>query len=220
MTQDEQILASIEELANKLDELKKTSQSIQKNENIDLSPLAQRLLKIEEKFTLFREDRNKDYSVLGQLSTEVSRISGIIQREHQEVIHRYIEVKKPVNLIIAASIYIIISLGSIGFLIYHNLKLNDDLKTSEANNFKYRYLKVKGEPLSKFANKDFTTTDLIYSIDRYYNKNIEEIQNYVVQKEIDIQNAIEAAEIAKQRSIEAKQAQEEAQKLEEKLNSK
>jgi hypothetical protein len=218
MTQEEQILAAIEEIGLKIEEIRKTSKNQPRPENVDFSPINQKLEKLEQKLMIIKENYNHSNSDLSSISSEVRQISRTIQSTHKEVVHKYIEVEKPIRWIVIVVSYFVISLSAVFLLVYFNSQLKDKLIAAKANDFKYRFLKVSDQKLpdSKIVK---TTSDLVYCIDDYYKNNQKEVEKFVLKREEDLRIAFEASELAKQRELEAKNAREEALKLKKQADS-
>lgn len=224
MTTEEQILASIEAIGTTLEELKKASKNNAPDNSAELTTLHEKLNAIEEKIGSFKPNSSVDKPDFSQITKELDNISSSMRNvsyfmsmKQQETIHKYIPIEKPLQWILTAVIYFIVSIGLIFYLFDSKGKLQDRLTNAQANDIKYRFLKVKNDPITKFKTTNLTTSDITSMLDAYYKTNANEINQFVLQREEDIRKAIEASEIAKQKEAEAKRAKEQADKLNDKI---
>ena len=218
MTNEEKILAAIEEVGNQLNELKKTLGQNKEKTEIDLSPIIKKLSSIDEPLKeLNRRQYTCEYGI-NQVSESLKNLRSRIEEKRSEVVHRVIEIKQPQWWIIGIASYFILSFGICFWLIEKNITLNEIIVSMEANDLKYRYLKLKGYELNDLRKEIRNTTELIHSMDFHYSKKKDEIKNYVIRREEELRQLFEANEIAKQKEIEARKAIENATSLKKKYN--
>lgn len=218
MTNEEKTLAAIEEVGNQLNELKKTLGQNKEKVEIDLSPIIKKLSSIDEPLKeLNRRQYTCEYGI-NQVSESLKNLRSRIEEKRSEVVHRVIEIKQPHWWIMGIASYFILSFGICFWLIQKNISLNEIILSKDANDFKYRYLKLKGYELNDLRKEIRNTTELIHSMDYHYSKKKDEIRNYVIKREEELRRLFEANEIAKQKEIEAIKAKKEAQELDRKIN--
>lgn len=219
MTNEEKTLAAIEEVGNQLNELKKTLGQNKEKTEIDLSPIIKKLSSIDEPLKeLNRRQYTCEYGI-NQVSESIKNLRSRIEEKRSEVVHRVIEIKQPHWWIIGIASYFIISFGICFWLVQKNISLNEIILSKDANDFKYRYLKLKGYELNDMRKEIRNTTELIQSMDYHYSKKKDEIQNYVIKREEELRQLFEANEIAKQKEIEARKAKADAQELNRRINN-
>lgn len=217
MNNEEKILAAIEEIAHQLSDLKKNSSKSIDNES--LGTLTSKIDSINEAL----EKRSSEEGIAQESDSNIlSEIKAIQQQiaARPEVTHRYIEVKKPRSWVIGVFSYFLVSFVLCFLLVVSNINLKREVKAISPNDYKYRYLKLKGFRFDSFKKGIKTTTDLLYLIDEQYINNEQDLKQYVLQRESEIRRAFEAAEIARQKEAEAKAAKAEAEKLRSGLHQK
>jgi len=209
MNKEDQILASIEELASQLSDLQKQkSSSNSESENL----ISKKLIEIENSIKSNSQLVNSHKSEIIRHFNESKTCKP--EDAFQETIkHQYIEIKHAKKWFTGFLCYFFLSIGLIVLLINQNKHTGDYLLSTQANDIKYRFLKVYNEPLANFKEVAFNTTDLVNYIDANYNSDPTEFHAYVVNREGKIRMALEAEEIAKQKEAEAKAAQKNAQRL-------
>lgn len=218
MTNEEKTLAAIEEVGNQLNELKKILGQNKEKTEIDLSPIIKKLSSIDEPLKeLNRRQYSCEYGI-NQISESLKNLRSRIEEKRSEVIHRVIEIKQPQWWIIGIAIYFILSFGICFWLVQKNISLNETIVSKDVNDFKYRYLKLKGFELNDLRKEIRNTTELIQSMDYHYSKKKDEIQNYVIRREEELRQLFEANEIAKQKEIEARKAKNQALELKSKYS--
>lgn len=217
MNNEEKILAAIEEIAHQLSDLKKNSSKSIDNES--LGTLTSKIDSINEAL----EKRSSEEGIAQEADSIIlSEIKAIQQQiaARPEVTHRYIEVKKPRSWVIGVFSYFLVSFVLCFLLVVSNINLKREVKAISPNDYKYRYLKLKGFRFDSFKKGIKTTTDLLYLIDEQYISNEQDLKQYVLHRESEIRRAFEAAEIARQKEAEAKAAKAEAEKLRSGLHQK
>jgi hypothetical protein len=218
MNNEEKILAAIEEIAHQLSDLKKNS-----NKSIDDKLLATITAKIDS-INETLENRSSEVGVAqgsgSNILSEIKAIQQQIAAKRPEVTHRYIEVKKPRSWVIGVFSYFLVTFVLCFLLVLSNINLKREVKAISPNDYKYRYLKLKGFRFDSFKKGIKTTTDLLYLIDEQYINNEQDLKQYVLHRESEIRRAFEAAEIARQKEAEAKAAKAEAEKLRSGLHQK
>ncbi len=218
MTNEEQILAAIEEIANQLNDLKKTINRPANNAEVDLSPISNKLDGMKEHLQKLNYASVSKESEFNRITESLRDLKNILSVKQNEVALRYIEVKQPHKWIIGTMAFFILNISVCFFVISRNQRLKDTIETIQPNDFKYRYLKLKSYGLNELRRDILNTYDLTTSIDEYYKENQKEINDYVIKREEEIRQIFEASQIAKQKEIEAKTAQEEAKKLKSKYS--
>lgn len=216
MAQDEMILVAIEEMAKQLTEMKKSFSSANQSVEVDLTPINQKISKIQESTNEFKKEITNYYLVLKQVSNTISLIEGILQRERNSIVHTYVELKKPHLWIIGIIVYVLISFSFCFYLYQNNEKLKTEAEFNKANSLKYRFIKLRSDKLLDIIKYAKTTDELLYGYDEFFQKNQKEVEKYVIEKEEALKREFEASELAKQKQIEAKKAQQEAEQLKEK----
>lgn len=209
MTNEDQILAALEEIASQIGEIKKSTTNPEK----DLANVSEKIGSIEE---LLHKEKQLSQTFSSDIKTLKDYLNNIQQYflvKQKEVIHNYIEVKKPYYWITGFITYFILSMLGLFLLVNTISNLKVQLRSSQLNDIKYRYLKIWNEPMSSLKKIANNSTELIYVIDSYYNSDPEGFENYVLQREEQIKQALEASEIAKQKEAEARVASEKAMKL-------
>lgn len=218
MAQDELILVAIEEMAKQLTELNKNFKT-NPTSGIDFKPLIQKIENFEKHLTEIKDHNTKNSYDINMISERIGQISTILASKQNEVLHRFIEVKKPIIWIISVIGYFIITFFIIIGLIKYNQNLRTEIDRMKPNDFKYRFLKLNNDSFDEIKKVASNTAELTYFIDSYYNKKSQNIQEYVIKRENEIQKAFEASEIAKQKEAEAKEAKEHAIRLKEKIDT-
>lgn len=209
MTNDDQILAALEEIASQVGEIKKSATNPEKA----LANLSDKIGSIEE---LLRKEKpqshafNDDITILKSNLTYIQRI---LSAKQQEVVHNFIEVKQPFYWVAGFASYFLLSLLAIFLLFDTTSDLKAELKISKQNDIKYRYLKIQNESMANLKKIASTSTELVYALDNHYKKDTVSFEGYVLQREEQIRQAFEASEIAKQKEVEAKAAKEKAEEL-------
>jgi len=217
MTTEEQIIAGIEELGKQVAEVKQICNKEVPKQEIDLSPLNKKLEAMEQYLSKLKENTTSANSEITQLKSNINFYHAELQTKLPKVDHHYVEIKHSHYWIIGMATYFILSFVLTFFLYTSNRDYKIALEAAKVNDLKYRFLRVKNESLAKYIKTAYTTNDLTTLLDTYYKKHPEEIERFVVEREEDIRKAIEANELAKQKEIEARQAQEEAEKLNQKI---
>lgn len=218
MTNEEQVLAAIEEIANQLNDLKKSINSPANKAEVDLSPINDKLDNMKEQLQKISYANSSRDSESNRISGSLRNLQDILSMKQNEVVVRYIEVKQPQKWILWLGIYFILSISVCFFVVYRNIKLNEKIEVVQANDFKYRFLKLKSFDLSELRKDIDNTYDLTTSVDAYYKKNTKEVQGFVIKREEEVNRVNEANEIARQKEIEAKTAQEEAKRIKSKYS--
>jgi hypothetical protein len=218
MTNEEQVLAAIEEISNQLNDLKKTINRPANNVEVDLSPISNKIDSIKEQLQKIASSSNSLDSDSKRIFDSLRNLQDLFVLKQREVLHRYIEIKKPQQWIIGVGVFFVLSIATCFFFISRNIKLREAIEASQPNDIMYRYIKLKGFELSGLRKNITNTTELVYSLDQYYEENKKDIQDYVLKTEEDIRIAFEASEIAKQKESEAKMARDKAIKLKGNLN--
>ncbi|BDX37061.1 hypothetical protein CYCD_04160 [Tenuifilaceae bacterium CYCD] len=218
MTNEEQLLAAMEEVSNQLNEIKKAINRPANNSNIDLSPIGERLDSMKENLQKLNYASISKDSEYKSISDSLRNLRDILSKKQSEVVHRFIEIKKPQKWIIAVVLYFLVSTSICLFVIYRNVKLKETINILQPNDFKYRYLKLSSFDIEYLRKRIENTTDLVYSIDDYYSSNKKDLEAFVVKREEEIRRMNEANVIARQKELEAKKAKEELQKLKDKYN--
>lgn len=218
MTNEEQLLAAMEEVSNQLNEIKKAINRPANNSNIDLSPIGERLDSMKENLQKLNYASISKDSEYKSISDSLRNLRDILSKKQSEVVHRFIEIKKPQKWIIAVVLYFLVSTSICFFVIYRNVKLKETINILQPNDFKYRYLKLSSFDIEYLRKRIENTTDLVYSIDDYYSSNKKDLEAFVVKREEEIRRMNEANVIARQKELEAKKAKEELQKLKDKYN--
>ncbi len=218
MTNEEQLLAAMEEVSNQLNEIKKAINRPANNSNIDLSPIGERLDSMKENLQKLNYASISKDSEYKSISDSLRNLRDILSKKQSEVVHRFIEIKKPQKWIIAVVLYFLVSTSICFFVIYRNVKLKETINILQPNDFKYRYLKLSSFDIEYLRKRIENTTDLVYSIDDYYSSNKKDLEAFVVKREEEIRRMNEANAIARQKELEAKKAKEELQKLKDKYN--
>ena len=220
MTNEEQLLAAMEEVSNQLNEIKKAINRPANNSNIDLSPIGERLDSMKENLQKLNYASISKDSEYKSISDSLRNLRDILSKKQSEVVHRFIEIKKPQKWIIAVVLYFLVSTSICFFVIYRNVKLKETINILQPNDFKYRYLKLSSFDIEYLRKRIENTTDLVYSIDDYYSSNKKDLEAFVLKREEEIRRMNEANVIARQKELEAKKAKEELQKLKDKYNKK
>lgn len=218
MTNEEQLLAAMEEVSNQLNEIKKAINRPANNSNIDLSPIGERLDSMKENLQKLNYASISKDSEYKSISDSLRNLRDILSKKQSEVVHRFIEIKKPQKWIIAVVLYFLVSTSICFFVIYRNVKLKETINILQPNDFKYRYLKLSSFDIEYLRKRIENTTDLVYSIDDYYSSNKKDLVAFVLKREEEIRRMNEANVIARQKELEAKKAKEELQKLKDKYN--
>lgn len=218
MTNEEQLLVAMEEVSNQLNEIKKAINRPANNTNIDLSPISERLDSMKENLQKLNYASISKDSEYKSISDSLRNLRDILSKKQSEVVHRFIEIKKPQKWIIAVVLYFLVSTSICFFVIYRNAKLKETVNILQPNDFKYRYLKLSSFDIDYLRKRIENTTDLVYSIDDYYSSNKKDLEAFVVKREEEICRMNEANAIARQKELEAKKAKDELQKLKEKYN--
>jgi len=216
MTNEEQLLAAMEEVSNQLSEIKKAVNRPVNNSEVNLTPISDRLDSMKEhlqKLSYASVSKDAEYT---RIMNFLRNLRDILSLKQNEIVHRYIEVKEPKNWIISIILYFLVSSSICFFVIYRNAKLKETISIMQPNDFKYRYLKLSGLDIEYLRKRIDNTTDLIYSIDDYYSDNRKELEDFVISKEEEILRMNEANAIAKQKELDAKAAREKASQLKEK----
>ncbi len=219
MTNEEQVLAAIEEIANQLNDLKKAINRPANSAEVDLSPISNKLDSIKEQLQKIGYASVSRESEFNRITESLRNLREILTTKQNEVVLRYIEVKQPHKWIIGIAAFFILSISICSFLVYRNINLNEKLESANANDFKYRYLKLKSYNLNELRRDISNTYDLTSSIDAFYKENQKEIDDYVIKREEEIRQIFEASQIAKQKEIEAKKAKDEAAKIKSRYSS-
>ncbi|HNV51468.1 MAG TPA: hypothetical protein PLH91_03560 [Tenuifilaceae bacterium] len=219
MTNEEKTLAAIEEIGNQLNELKKTLNQPKEKVEIDLTPIARKMVEIENSIKDIRNNGYLDDPAIRHIDDILIQIGSFIERKQKETIHRVVEIKQSHWWIISIASYFILSFVICFWLVQKNIGLNEIIESKDANDFKYRYLKLKGYELNDLRKEIRNTTELIQSMDYHYSKKKDEIQNYVIKREEELRQLFEANEIAKQKEIEARKAKADAQELNRRINN-
>jgi hypothetical protein len=212
MTNEEQILAGIEEIANQLNSIRRSFEKEIKPEGIDpdikskIDRMAETIYSMNIKGDTSGEELKRIFSAIGSLNK-------VIQAEKPSVEHKYIQIRNPISWLIGMGIYFMITFSACLIVTLNNYQLRETIKFTEPSDYKYRYLKLKAYSFKNFHKDIKNTNDLLYAIDDYYIENQEEVKEFVLRREYEIRQAFEAAEIAKQKEAEAKAAREEAEKL-------
>ena len=220
MTNEEQLLAAMEEVSNQLNEIKKAINRPANNSNIDLAPIGERLDSMKENLQKLNYASISKDSEYKSISDSLRNLRDILSKKQSEVVHRFIEIKKPQKWIIAVVLYFLVSTSICFFVIYRNVKLKETINILQPNDFKYRYLKLSSFDIEYLRKRIENTTDLVYSIDDYYSSNKKDLEAFVLKREEEIRRMNEANVIARQKELEAKKAKEELQKLKDKYNKK
>jgi hypothetical protein len=147
-----------------------------------------------------------------------SKIYPLTENKKTEVIREYVEKEKPLILYGFGIVITLLSLAFGYYFLNENIDLKKENELLKASDIKYRYLKAKGDKISDLSNYVETSTDLVYLIDAKYKEDPQGIGKYTIEKEEVIKKAFEAKEIANQKEIEAREAQENAKKLQNKVN--
>lgn len=218
MTNEEQVLAAIEEISNQLNDIKKTINRPAIKAEVDLSPINNKLDSMKENLQKLGYASISRESEFNRITESLRDLRNILSIKQNEVLHRYIEVEQPHKWIIGIAAFFILSISICSFLVYRNINLNEKLESANANDFKYRYLKLKSYNLNELRRDISNTYDLTSSIDAFYKENQKKIDDYVIKREEEIRQIFEASQIAKQKEIEAKKAQEEAKKIKSKYS--
>lgn len=214
MTNEEQILAGIEEISNQLNEVKRQQQIQTSKGTLNEEFFTEKFQKIGEQIKAEFKFSGPGETELSQLRKSILNIQDLILKERREVLHKYIEIKKPLHWITGIAFYFLVSAFGLFLLYEANSNLKAELSNAQENDIKYRFLKIYNEPLSNFKKLYiYNTTDLVHSIDKEYKKNPISLKETVEEFEENIRRASEAAEIARQKEIEAKAAREEAERL-------
>lgn len=218
MTNEEQVLAAIEEISNQLNDIKKGINRPTNNTEVDLTPISNRLDNMKENLQKLGYASISRESEFNRITESLRDLRNILSVKQNEVLHRYIEVKQPHKWIIGTVVFFVLNISTCFFVISRNQRLKDTIETIQPNDFKYRYLKLKSYNLNQLRDDISNTYDLTTSIDEYYKENQKEIDDYVIKREEEVRQIFEASQIAKQKEIEAKTAQEEAKKLKSKYS--
>lgn len=216
MTNEEQLLAAMEEVSNQLSEIKKAVNRPVNNGEVNLTPINDRLDSMKEhlqKLSYASISKDSEYN---KISDSLRNLRDILSLQQREVVHRYIEVKKPSNWIVGIVLYFLVSVSICFFVIHRNAKLKETISVMQPNDFKYRYLKLSGLDIEYLRKRIDNTTDLVYSIDDYYSNNKKELEGFVISREEEVCRMNEANAIAKQKELDAIRAREEAKKLKDK----
>lgn len=219
MTNEEQVLAAIEEISNQLNDLKKAVNRPTNNAEVDLTPISNKLDSMKEHLQKIGYASVSRESEFNRITESLRNLREILTMKQNEVVLRYIEVKQPHKWIIGTVVFFVLNISACFFVINRNQRLKNTFETIQPNDFKYRYLKLKSYNLNQLRDDISNTYDLTISIDAYYKENQKEIDDYVIKREEEVRQIFEASQIAKQKEIEAKTAQEEARKLKSKYSS-
>ncbi|MHC1705198.1 MAG: hypothetical protein AB9846_14925 [Tenuifilaceae bacterium] len=217
MTNEEQILAAIEEISNQLNDIKKTINRPANNAAIDLSPISNKLDSMKENLQKLGYASISRESEFNRITESLRDLRNILNVKQNEVLHRYIEVKQPHKWIIGTVIFFVLSISACFFLINWNIGLKNTIETIQPNSYKYRYLKLKGFDFSNLRSEITNTNQLVYYIDLFYKENSQELENYVIKREEELRQIFEASEVAKQKEVEARMAKEKAESLKQKI---
>jgi predicted PurR-regulated permease PerM len=218
MVQDEMILVAIEEIAKQLNEFKKSQSQQSPNIEIDISPLVQKISKIEERININSDSVIKYYKETQHISNSIRDIERILKDERQSIKHTYIEVKKPYLWIIGIISWFLLSFSLCFFFYQKNQKLKAETEYYKANDLKYRFLKLRSDKLTEISKYAKTTNEWIYIIDDYYQNNQKDVENYVLKGEEALKREFEAKKLAKQKASEAKEAMGKANDLKKKAD--
>lgn len=218
MTNEEQVLAAIEELANQLNDLKKTINRPINNVEVDLSPIGNKLDSIKEQLQKMGFAYGSKDSDSNRIFESLRNLQDLLVLKQREVVLRYIEVKQPRRWLIGFVIFFIVNISICFYVISRNIKLNKTIETIQHNDYKYRYLKLKGFEFSNLRSEITNTNQLVYYIDLYYKDSQNELVEFVLKREEELRQIFEASEIAKQKEFEAKKALDEAKKLKSKYS--
>lgn len=218
MTNEEQVLAAIEEISNQLNDIKKTINRPTNNVEVDLTPISNRLDNMKENLQKLGYASISRESEFNRITESLRDLRNILSIKQNEVLHRYIEVKQPHKWVIGIAAFFILSISICSLLVYRNVTLSERLENAQANDFKYRFLKLKNFEINELRREIDNTYDLTMSIDAYYKKKTQEVRDYVIKREEEINRVNEATEIARQKELEAKEALEEAKKIKSKYS--
>jgi len=214
MTNEEQILAGIEEISNQLNEVKRQQQSQPSKGTLNEEFFTEKFQKIGEQIKAEFKFSGPGETELSQLRKAINYLQELIVKERNQVEHKYIEIKKPLHWIVGIAFYFLVSVFGLFMLYETNSNLKAELSNAQENDIKYRFLKIYNEPLSNLRKHYINnTTDIVYWVDDNYDNDPTSFKDYVFQQEENIRRASEAAELAKQKEIEAKAAKANAEKL-------
>jgi len=213
MTHEEQILAGIEEISNQLNELKRQQQNSVSKGTVNEDFFTEKFNEIKEQIKVVFKFSNSSESEYGQIRQSIKNLQDIILSKQREVVHKYIEIKKPLQWILGIAFYFVVSVFAMLMFYDTNSDLKNELRRAQANDIKYRFLKIYNEPLSNLKKYINNITDLVYGVDVKYNNDPASFKESVIQQEEKIRKAFEAAELAKQKEAEAKAAKAEAERL-------
>ena len=201
MTNEEQLLAAMEEVSNQLNEIKKAINRPANNSNIDLAPIGERLDSMKENLQKLNYASISKDSEYKSISDSLRNLRDILSKKQSEVVHRFIEIKKPQKWIIAVVLHFMVSTSICFFVIYRNVKLKETINILQPNDFKYRYLKLSSFDIEYLRKRIENTTDLVYSIDDYYSSNKKDLEAFVVKREEEIRRMNEVIFFARKRKL-------------------
>lgn len=219
MTNDEIIIASIEELAKNIEEIQKELHFFSPPKGTDLEPLISKFDTIEKALFTIVNCSELAYNKTNQIDNQVKVMHNMFKTKLPRVVHKYIEIKKPVYWIYGVLAYFLFSLSICVVLVFENHKLAVESDSLRANDLKYRFIKVYNVPILDLQKIASTTTDWIYYVDSNYKNKKSSMEKYVNEKEDLILKAFEAEQLARIKQNEANDAFNLTNKLKKESNS-